>query len=380
MGNFGGRKRSVALLVVGLVLLTSGTAVAVAESILILGTTNDAETGDTYLVTRSSGDALRVRQTGTGSAIHAIADAETGIAGLFTSAAGTAAIAIVSDANASALDASNMSEATGAGAAIRANGRFNLGLVAESFLASAIVASATGPAPAVMASAPYSTAVRASGAGGGEVDDCTALFCAGTESTGAIGVIAGTATEDGAGVYAVDQTPAQSGFAVVADGDTVLDGSLSVTGGCVGCTELAAARNGTETVLRQGEAVKLIGLQVASDGATLLTVARASRGDAVIGVVDRALIRAERPGRSSTAGGGWRDGALDIMAGGDLRVALDGMLTLDTPLGEFPPGARLVVGDEAGRLVVSSDDADIPVARFLGRRPDGKAVLLIDLH
>jgi hypothetical protein len=379
MADFGGRTRSVALLVVGLFLVVSGAAVGVAGNILVLGQANDAEASSTSLTSRSAGDALLVAQTGNGVAIHAVSEAETGIAGLFTSAAGTAAVAIVGDASGFALDASNMSELTGGGAAIRASGRFNVGVVAESFLAAAVVATASGAAPAIVANAPFRTAIRASGAGGGEVADCTDLFCAGTESTGAIGVIAGTATTDGTGIYAVDQTADQSGFAVVADGDTVLDGSLSVTGGCIGCTELAAARNGTDTVLRQGEVVKLVGLQVASDGATVLVVARASRGDPVIGVVDRGLLRTERPGRSSSAGGGWRDGGTEVTAGGDLRVAMDGMLTLDGPLGDFRAGARLVVGNEAGRLVVSDDEASSPVATFLGRRPDGRAVLLIDL-
>jgi len=379
MGNFGGRTRSVAVLVLGLILVVSGTAVAVADNILILGRANNAGTRDTMLTSQSPGDGLLVTQTGNGIAIHATSDAETGIAGLFTSAAGTAAIAIVSDANASALDASNMSEQTGTGAAVRANGRFNVGLVAESFLAAAIVATASGSFPAIMANAPNRTAIRAAGAGGGEVDDCSDLFCAGTESTGAIGVIAGTATTDGTGVYAIDETADQSGFAMVADGDTVLDGSLSLTGGCTGCTEMAVARNGTDTVLRQGEVVKLLGLQVASDEGTLLVVGRANRGDQVIGVVDRGLTRIERPGRSSSAGGGWRDAGTEVAAGGELRVAMDGILTLDGPLGEFPIGARLVVGEEEGRLVASDDDAAIPVAIFLGRRPDGRAVLVIDL-
>ena len=94
------------------------------------------------------------------------------MAGQFTSFLGTGVAAIAGDGNGVALRATNQAPTTGAGAAIKAEGQSNDGLVAESWVRSAIVASATGVQPAVVARGQNATAVRADGPGGTDVADC----------------------------------------------------------------------------------------------------------------------------------------------------------------------------------------------------------------
>jgi hypothetical protein len=378
MRDLGQRARFVALLAVGSVLLVGGLILGETRHFLILGASNTAESLDTILSTSTAGAALHVAQDGAGVALQGTSNAQNGVAGRFSSFLGTGIDAIAGDGAGVALSAANQSPTTGTGAAIKAQGQFNDGLVAESWVRSAIVASATGSQPAVVANGQNVTALRAEGPGGTDLADCEQIYCGGTESTGANGLIAGTATPAGAAVYATDRTADGNGFGLVSDGEVVVDGSLSVTGGCLGCGSLILGRNATDLVLRPGDALTLLGIDVAPDGSTIFAVGPAVTGGPVLGLAERELLFTSNPGGDTTMAGGWRFGALDVPGRATLRIVTSGVFTLGGALDGIEPGTRLVVGDAPGRLVPTTD-ADAPaVATFLGARPDGLAVLLVD--
>ena len=308
MRDLGQRPQFVALLAVGSVLLVGGLLLSQTRHFLILGSSNTAETLDTLLSTATAGAALQVTQDGTGVAVQGTSHTATGVAGQFTSFLGTGVAAIAGDGNGVALRATNQAPTTGAGAAIQAEGQSNDGLVAESWVRSAIVASATGAQPAIVARGQNATAVRAEGPGGTDVADCVRIYCAGMESTGSNGVIAGTGTSAGAGVYATDRTTDGTGFGMVSDGQVVVDGSLSVTDGCLGCGALILGRNATDLVIRRGDAVTLLGIDIAPDGSTIFAIGPAVGDDRVLGLADRELLFTANPGGDMTVGGGWRSG------------------------------------------------------------------------
>ncbi len=372
MSSAGNRTRFAILLSVGLVLIASGYVARNEQERFIRGGENDAGGRETSLIAATTGVAMRVVQQGIGPAIRASSDAQGGVGGWFTSVAGTGVVALSSNAGGFAVDGANDAPTAGPGGGMRTRGGRNPGLVAESSGASAVMATAPG---AGAGGTPMRTAAQTvAGA-----PDCVGLPCTGTLSAGEIGVMAGTGTSGGVGVHASDQTTDRSGFAVVANGDTIVDGSLTVSGGCIGCASLLVARNGSDRVLHQGEAVSLLSLDQAPNGDTVLVVGPAARGDAVVGVIDRAVSHAVPVGPASVRGG-WRVWGVDVGAGESMRIASDGMLTMDGALAGVDAGEGVAVGAEPGRLVVAGGrGAGARLGTYLGVRPDGRGVLLIDL-
>ena len=377
MSIFGDRARFAVLVAVGIALVAVGIAIRPVEGQFLIGVDNNARLLDTTLRASTNGAAIRVIQEGAGAGIRASADGDAAAAGWFTSVLGTGVVALTSDELSFAVDAANDGTRVGNGGAIRADGGQNSGVVAVSAAGSAVVATVSGAAPAVVANATRSTAIRAAGPGGADFQDCVvATPCAGMESTGAIGVMAGTATAGGSGVYAADQTPDRSGYAVITDGDAIVDGALSITEGCLGCTSLVVARNGSDVLIRQGDAVTVLGLD-SIDGETVILVGLASRGDAILGVADRAISRTD-PAPVAAGRGSWRVWGPEAAAGEGLRVATGGLLTLETGgLAGVSPGDAVTIGSRPGRMVVAAR-GDARVGTYLGVRPDGKGVLLID--
>jgi hypothetical protein len=372
------RTRFATLLAVGTALFIAGVATAGLIDGIALGKDNDAGTQDTRLITTSAGSALDVQQNGTGVAIRGSTGPGPGTAGAFTSTMGTSLTAVVGSQNGFAVYAGNTGPGTGVGGAVRVDGQQNIGLVATSDRTSAVVAAATGTQPAIDARAPSGTGIRASGSGAGAFEDCARLPCAGVSANGIVGVQATTATEGGAGVYAVDQTTGRDAYAVVAEGDAVIRGSVTIGGGCMGCTQLEIARNGSDQVLRQGDAVALLGLERAEDDSTVIIVGPASQGDDVVGVVDRGLTLVVAPDGPVAIRSKWQVGEVAVPAGATLRIVVGGMITLEGALEGLSAGDRLAVGDTPGRLVTSNDGTE-PVGRYLGTRSDGRGVLLVDI-
>ena len=130
------------------------------------------------------------------------------------------------------------------------------------------------------------------------------FYCAGLESTGSNGVIAGTGTCAGAGVYATDRTTDGTGFGLVSDGQVVVDGSLSVTDGCLGCGALILGRNATDLVIRRGDAVTLLGIDIAPDGSTIFAIGPAVGDDPVGAGGPRAAIHRQPRRRHDSGGAG----------------------------------------------------------------------------
>ena len=170
--------------------------------------------------------------------------------------------------------------------------------------------------------------------------------------------------------------------AIVADGATVLDGSLSVTGGCIGCATMVVGRNISDVGLRQGDALALEGVDAAADGSTLLLVRPALPGERVIGIADRLVTLDARPAGGAEIQGVWRVGGTEIETGAMTRVVTDGMLTLDRSLGATT-GDQLMVGAQPGRLVAAGPGGragiGVVVGTYLGDRHDGMGVVLVDI-
>jgi hypothetical protein len=130
-----GYVRFATLLAVALALLLSGVVVGAAGGPLIMGTANSAGTTNTSLTTSSTGTALLVTQTGTGTALRGVA--ANGIAGFFSSANGSGVSGVVAANNKYGVYGGNDAATFGGGAAVRADGKQNNGVVATTANAAA---------------------------------------------------------------------------------------------------------------------------------------------------------------------------------------------------------------------------------------------------
>jgi hypothetical protein len=329
MSIFGERTRFAALLAAGAILTVAGVALRVGSlDPMLLGELNDAVGAVTQLSGNNAANVLQVAQTGAGSAIRGTTGAGPGIAGYFSSANGTGVIGISGTADRVGIVAANSSSTAGSGSAVKADGGLN----------SAILAT----------------------------------------SGGATAVVAATSGQGTAGVHAIDRSPDGSGFALVASGDASVVGSLSVTEGCVGCTPMVLAANGSSASIQQGEAVAVAGLHIAPDGSTVVIVRPAARHEQVFGIVDRGLVAGVSGDERTGIRPKWLEGQTVVPTGGVLRVAIGGMLTLDGELPGVRAGARLWVGMTPGELVRQHLGV-VSVGRYLGVRPDGRGVILIDI-
>lgn len=375
MAVFSGRTRvAVIIIAAGLALLLVGVAVGAAGDAVILGAANDSGDSETGLKTSSSGTGLLVTQTGTGTAIRGSTGSGKGIAGFFTSAFGSALSAIGQNGDGYTIFASNDSPTGGTGAALRANGRKTVAIVATSDGRNAVTAYVTGcegasppcgghgldakgfgfaggvhgdgtgslaglwasegglagvystvtgsGVAAVHADSSAGTAVVGIGANGGARQD---LPDAGGEFLGTYGVVGQTDSPYGAGVFGT--TTSDTGQAVYADGNAYVDGDLGMSGVCTGCTTAIVAVNGSTGVIRQGDAVAVRGVRTSADGTVVMVVVPAKRGDRVVGIADRALTLAPE---SATIGGVSRT----------IKVPGRGDVTVKSPDGTFEPASR----------------------------------------
>jgi hypothetical protein len=221
----------------GLVLGSLGRplgADAAAGGSLVMGSANSAGTSSTSLTTASTGTALLVTQTGAGTALRGSATAVDGIAGFFTSANGPGVSGVTANNTKYAVYGGNNAATTGSGAAMRAAGEQNHGLVATTASASAHAIKAINTNAGTGSSA--GAGIRALSGGGTDADiDGLGVWHAAGEFCGATGVVAvGTSvgygvsahSDLGTAVYA--QTV--SGYSVYSDGNSLVNGALEVTG------------------------------------------------------------------------------------------------------------------------------------------------------
>lgn len=201
-----------------------------------------------------------------------------------------------------------------------------------------------------------------------QCDDGGGTYCSGGAFEGGNGVVGEGEGFIGAGVYGI----AGHGlaYALLTDGPAYIDGDLTVSGTCTGCSAAVLAENGSNQTIKQGQAVTLMGAKVVS-GQTVLLVGPARGNDRVLGVADVELrstaavadlaartheVRAADgstrtirvPARTATAQqGGYWEGETAIAAGKMLRVITSGIVTFaqaDASNGAIAVNDELTVG------------------------------------
>jgi hypothetical protein len=466
MVNFRERTRFASLVAIGLTLLVSGVVTGAAGGNFILGQANSAGTSNTSLTTSSTGNALLVTQNGTGTAIRGSTGSGSGIAGFFTSGSGSGVSGVVANQNSYGIYAANDSATGGAGAAMRVNGKANRGIVVTSdgdtaieaqtdsgtglevtsASGSGIFATATGFAvalsadgsdalfgilatgstltgtPAIVGTSAFDqgigvsgtssdgTGVEGVGEGAGVIDfDCTDTCYdnPGGAFTGNIGVIGQT---DGIGPegYSRGVVGIASGsgfFGLFSQGDAYVAGNLQVTGTCTGCTAAALAQNTSGQTIRQGDAVTAVGVTTGDDGSIVIQVAKAKKGDAILGIADVSMslsaekittkaisrkayrideVQGTTTSKSATVTAKdrkWTTGKTSSADGSFLRVITSGMFAYDgaTPA-SAAAGDLVAVGDSTGKVAKASGDVakGASVGKYLGKLKDGRVVLQVN--
>jgi hypothetical protein len=229
----------------GLVLGSLGrpqAAEAAAGGSLIMGASNSAGTTNTDLATNSTGTALYVHQNGTGTAVRGIAN--NGVAGFFTSSNGSGVSGVVANNTKYGVYGGNDALTYGGGAAIRAAGEQNHGLVATTGSTSAYAIKATNTNPGTDSLAGAGIRVLSGGGTDAAIDGLGQYPAAG-EFCGAIGVMA-VATGGSAAVYGFSSSGygiegesdsgygvygySGSGYGVYSSGHAYVYGNLDVSG------------------------------------------------------------------------------------------------------------------------------------------------------
>jgi hypothetical protein len=209
-------------------------------------------------------------------------------------------------------------------------------------------------------------------------------------------------TDSGFGTGVLAQANASFNWALRAVGFTFLDGDLSITGTCTGCTAAAMAVNGSGSALKQGDAVALDGVTQGDDGSIVLVVRAAKKNDTVIGVVDREMkaapdsIKVGGEKRTIKVNGGpdkeittptqtvkapaplWAEGGTSVAADKFLRIITSGVYAFE---GAAPADAKvgdaLAVGATNGKLAKAGSDAGAKAGRYMGKLKDGRVVLMV---
>lgn len=345
MSSFWQRIRLAGVVGAAVAVLATGVVAGAAGSAIIMGASNSAGTTNTSLTTNSTGTAFYVTQNGTGTAMRANSTGLNAIAGFYTSANGPGISGVTANADKYAVYAGNDAGTTGTGAALRAAGKANVGIIANSTgtygidasgINVAINGTATGctgficlgatgvsgtgyglgsgvsgsgffgvfgdgtygvygSSSAQYAYGVYGTdstgiGVYGAGQGAGTVVSCSSgsgYFCSGGVFAGDNGVIGQSDTFSGVGVVGIGKVAGSYG--ILSDGPAFVIGDLTVTGAKTGFVADYAI-NGSKVTLHQGDAVTLLGVKPAAVGnIPLLVVGPAKVGDTVIGVVDREM-------------------------------------------------------------------------------------------
>jgi len=203
---------------------------------LTLGAANTAGTTNTSLTTNSSGTALLVTQSGAGTALRGSATALDGIAGFFTSSNGAGVSGVTANDAKYGVYGGNDAATRGAGAAIRANGEHNHGLVATTADVNSFAIKAVNTNPGTGYSAGSGIRVLTGGALDATIDGLgiTPSPAAG-EFSGPNGIVAMATPGSGDGVYAFSDAgfgvfSESSYYAFYSQGKTRIFGNLEVVG------------------------------------------------------------------------------------------------------------------------------------------------------
>ena len=221
------------------------------------------EFANTTLATTSTGTALLVNQLGTGTALRGSAVGPNSIAGFFTATNGTGISGVTGrDAGYGVYGANDAPNGSG-GAAVRAAGQQNHGLIASTSnnLADAVRAVQSANGTAVRATATTGVAIQASGgpfgvsAEAGGVDG-SGVYGLSSSPNGGTGVVGETRSTSGRGVHGFTNPGAVGGVPIGVLGETQSDSGIGVQG--------TATANGTGV---RGDSTGFIGVR-GTGGAT----------------------------------------------------------------------------------------------------------------
>jgi hypothetical protein len=449
MRRFFGSARSAVAAGAAAALLAAGVVAGAAGDYFIIGATNDSGTSQSILLNAGTGAAFTLKTT----------NVSTNAAGIFGWSSSTAANATrgvygrADGPNSYGVYARQGGTEGGNGAALYADGLENQAIIATSNEDTAITGTALGctglfcgsngvtgtgagfaagvfgdgtdsiagvwgsgdvglfgvfgvgadaTGIGVYGSNSLGNAVVGDGEGAGSFTNCDGFYCAGGVFRGDNGVMASSETFGGYGVYG--EATGSFGIAVYADGDALVSGDLTVNGTCTGCTTATLAQNGGSSTIRQGDAVTLTGVTTSATGQVVLVVDLARKGDAVLGIADRAMAPAPKsvsikaterkletkygtrttkvPARTeqNQAAGRLVLGGTSAAKGSYLRVITAGVYAYKAAAIDASVGAALAVGDTRGKLAkAGAETAKGAVAgRYLGTLKDGRIVLLVE--
>jgi len=452
MTGFLARARVATVVATALALLAVGIVAGAAGDYMIIGASNNSGSAQTILLTTAGGASFTLKNTtagqtgqfgwssgatGPGRGVYGRADSPDGY-GVYAAqnaAAGAGSALYATSANNNAIIATAGTTAIVATATsctgficFGANGvsATGYGLGAGVFGDGFVGVNGTGligvygTGEGDFSSALYGDAATGNGVEAyGESSDgfdavqCAdggSTYCAGGAFEGSDGVVGEGEGLFGAGVYAI----AGHGlaYALLTSGPAYVNGDLTVSGTCTGCTAAILAENGSNQVIKQGQAVTLLGAKSGADGRPVLLVGPARGNDKVLGIADvemtagasvvkiPARTHEVRQADGSTAtiripartvdaqrGGLWAGGT-STAAGGTLRVITSGIVTFalaDASNGAIKVNDELSVGasgnvSKAAKVKVGDAEFVAPgtsIGYALGALADGSGKLII---
>ena len=274
---------SVAALVASRFGSPEATSAAAGDPLIIGNTGNTAGMANTTLATTSTGTALLVNQLGTGTALRGSAVGPNSIAGFFTATNGTGVSGVTGRDSSFGVYGANDSPNGFGGAAVRAAGQQNHGLVATTSnnLADAVRAVQSANGTAVRATATTGVAVQASGGPFG-----VSAEAAGIDGNGVYGLA--SSVQSGTGVKGESNSPAGRGVHGIASagvnpiavlGETQSDSGIGVQGTATGNgTGVRGESTAFIGVRGTGGATGVHGQTVSTTGAGVKGVASAASG------------------------------------------------------------------------------------------------------
>jgi len=290
---------------------------AAAGSPLIIGRTyNDAGTSGTTLTTATTGTGLLVTQNGSGTALRGSAVGAGSIAGFFTAQNGTGVSGVTGNSASFGVFAQNNALVAGAGAALRARGGVNHGVVG---------------------STQNGAAYGVSGSNAGTASTGAAILASGGNNTGVIATSVGSE-----GVRATSGTGA--GVTGSSTGGNGVSGTSSTASGVRG---LSTTASGTGAAGVYGGSTN--GAGVIGSGAAYGVYGTSPGGYGVYGTSDSSYgvygVSASAPavyGKSNSSYSGFFDGRMAVIEYVDVSEMAD-------PANPSPNKARLFVRDNAGK-------------------------------
>lgn len=187
-------------------------------------------------------------------------------------------------------------------------------------------------------------------------------------------------SSDGIGVWAES-----SSIAIYGQGQTVIEGDVSIRGACVECLVAAIAVNASDQPLQAGQAVTVIGVTTDDAGQLLLKVTLATAGDPIIGIVDTAARQVRQRIHGGTAVTYYASSSAFIGKEALLLVVTGGIVQhaqADPASGPISAGDMLIAGDTPGSLskMPPNGPSNGAVGYALGQAENGYVPVWVSPH